>query len=306
MDLLDKSIILELMTDSRVSCQELADRYGSSRGVVRKRINKLQERGVIQQYTAWYSLAMMEATFVLGHVRLSQQLSREEIVKQLDKHPLIHAVVPTATGDILFHSIVVGVDGLAELGSSIRKLDDVDDVELHLIQSDRGRKVELKNIHLNVLAVLIENSRLSVAEISRRTGLSPRRIKKSLDEIVTDGGIVLAIARNPALGSGVSFYMRIVWDEKKADVQNIMKHMEQTFPAEIWESYVSASDSVLFTRFSVEHIKEVERVSNAISQFEEVKALETLVIFPARISMIISRARLREDILNAGFDITCM
>ncbi len=136
MDILDKSIILELMSDSRVSCQQLADKYGSSRGVVRKRINKLKESGVIQHYSAWYSLAMIDAVFVLGHVRLSQQLSREEIVGQLDKHAMIHAVIPVATGDILFHAIVVGIDGLADLGSSIRKLDDVEDVfHLHLTSS---------------------------------------------------------------------------------------------------------------------------------------------------------------------------
>lgn len=74
MDLLDKSIILELMSNSRVSCQELAQRYESTRGVVRKRIKKLEHTGVIQEYSAWHNPAMVDAEFVMGHVYTSIQL----------------------------------------------------------------------------------------------------------------------------------------------------------------------------------------------------------------------------------------
>lgn len=303
MDLLDKSIILELMTNSRVSCQELAEKYNSTRGVVRKRINKLKEKGVIYEYSAWYSLAMVDAEFVFGHVKVNQQLGREDLVKDLVQHPMIHAVIPVVTGDIVFHANAVGTDGLSELGSSIRRFDNVDEVELHLIQFDRGRKVELKKIHFNVLSALFDNSRISVAEIARRTDLSPRRVKRALDEIVSGGGIVLAIARNPALGTGLSFYAKISWDERKSDAEKLVDRIEKEFPVETWESYISASDSVLFTRIFVEHIKDVEAISNMLSKFYEVKTLETLVFYPARISSILTRDKLGEDIAKAGFDV---
>jgi len=303
MDLLDKSIILELMTNSRVSCQELAKKYNSTRGVVRKRVNKLKERGVILEYSAWYSLAMVDAEFVFGHVKIKHQLGREDIVRDLVQHPMIHAVIPLATGDIIFHANVIGTNGLSELGSSIRTLENVDEVELHLIQFDRGKKVELKKTHLQVISALFSNSRVPVAEISRMTKLSPRRVKRALDEIESGGGIVLAIARNPALGSGLSFYAKIRWDERKSDAKKLIERIERRFPAETWESYISASDSVLFTRFFVEHIKDAETISNELSRFEEIKALETLVFYPARISSVLTRDRLGEDIVNAGFEI---
>jgi DNA-binding Lrp family transcriptional regulator len=216
---------------------------------------------------------------------------------------MIHVVIPVTTGDVVFHAIAIGTDGLSELGSSIRKLDSVDEVELHLIRYDRGRKVELKKIHLQVLSGLVENSRISVAEIARRIGLSPRRVKRALDEIVSEGGISLAIARNPALGSGLSFYSKIRWDERKSDAEKLIERIEREFPAETWESYISASDSVLFTRLFVEHIKDVETISNVLSRYDEIKALEILVFYPARISSILTRDRLMEDIVNAGFDI---
>jgi len=303
MDLLDKSIILELMTNSRVSCQELAKKYNSTRGVVRKRVNKLEEKGVILEYSAWYSLAMVDAEFVFGHVKIKHQLGREDIVRDLVQHPMIHAVIPLATGDIIFHANVIGTNGLSELGSSIRTLENVDEVELHLIQFDRGRKVELKKTHLQVMSALFSNSRISVAEISRMTHLSPRRVKRALDEIESGGGVVLAIARNPALGSGLSFYAKISWNERKSDAKKLIERIEGRFSAETWESYISASDSVLFTRFFVEHIKDVEAISNELSRFEEIKALETLVFYPARISSVLTRDRLGEDIVNAGFEI---
>lgn len=303
MDLLDKSIILELMTNSRVSCQELAEKYNSTRGVVRKRINRLKDKGVIYEYSAWYSLAMINAEFVFGHVKVSQQLGKDALLEVLVQHPMIHAVIPTATGNILFHANTVGTDGLSELGSSIRKLDNVDEVELHLIQTDRGEKVELKKIHLQVLSALFSDSRISVSEIARKTGLSPRRVKRTLGEIESGSGVVLAIARNPALGSGMSFYIKIRWDERLTDAKKLVERIKKEFPVETWESYISASEALLFTRFFVGHIKDAEIVSSKLSKYEEIKALETLVFYPARISPIMTRDRLQEDIVNAGFDI---
>lgn len=303
MDLLDKSIVLELMTNSRVSCQELAEKYNSTRGVVRKRIKRLEEMGVIQEYSAWYSLAMVDAEFVFGHVRVNQQIVREEIIKDLVQHPMIHAVIPLATGDIIFHANVVGTEGLSNLGTSIRKLEHVNEVELNLIQFDRGNEVELKKIHFQIMSALFSNSRISVAEISRRTKLSPRRVKRALNEIESGRGIVLAIARNPALGSGLSFYVKIYWYEREANAKDLVELIEKEFPVETWESYVSASDSVLYTRLFVEHIKDVESISNRLSQFEAIRKLETLVFYPARISSVMTRDRLLDDIGKAGFDI---
>ena len=303
MDLLDKSIILELMSNSRVSCQELADRYGSTRGVVRKRIKRLENSGVIQKYSALYSPAMIDAEFVVGHVRISRQLGKEELVTELVEHQMIHTVIPVATGDIVFHAIVVGSDGLAELGSFLRKLDNVTEVELHLIQFDRGRKIELKNIHYNILSALFLNSRISVTEIARSINLSSRRVKRALDEIVDSDGISLAIARNPALGSGLSFYVKINWDERKIDARRLIEKIETRLPGETWESYISASEPIVFTRFFVEHIKNVEAISNLLSQFDEIISFETLIFYPARISSVLTRDRLGEDIAKAGFDV---
>ena len=303
MDLLDKSIILELMKNSRISCQELAEKFGSTRGVVRKRIKKLEEKGIIYEYSTWYSLAMVDAEFVFGQVKVSQQIGKEDLVRDLVQHPMIHAVIPVVTNDIVFHANVVGTDGLSELGTSIRRLDKVDEVELHLINVDRGKKVDLKRIHMQVISALIENSRVSVAEVVRRTGLTPRRVKRALEEIISGGGIVFAIARNPALGSGLSFYAKIRWDERMSDAPKIIERIEREFPVETWESYISASDSVLFTRFFVDHIKDVESVMNALSNFKKIKTLESLVFYPARISSILTRDKLLKDIDKAGFDV---
>ncbi|MHA2079477.1 MAG: winged helix-turn-helix transcriptional regulator [Candidatus Thorarchaeota archaeon] len=304
MDILDKSIIMELMTNSRVSCQELAEKYNSSRGVVRKRINKLVEKKIIQHYSAWYHLAMVDAEFVFGHVKIGLEMGRETLVRELVQHPMIHVVIPVVTGDIVFHAIAVGTEGLSSLGSSIRKLDNVEKVELHLVQADRGNKVELKKIHLQVLSALFENSRISVAEIARRTGLSSRRVKRALDEIEEGHGISLAIVRNPALGSGLSFYAKISWEERKSDVKILLERIEREFPAETWESYISASAPVIFVRFFVDHIRDVETISNALVEYEEIEKLETLVFYPARISSVLTRDKLREDIIEAGFDVS--
>ena len=301
MDLLDKSIILELMHNCRVSCQDLAKRCNSSRGVVRKRIKALEEIGVIEHFALWYSFAMVDAYFVLGHIKIKKMVEREKLLNMLEQNAMIHAVIPVASGDVVIHAVVVGIDGLSSLGSSIRKIDGVNEADLHLIQYNRGKKVELKKIHLRILAVLFRNSRLSGAEIARRTGLSPRRVRRILNEIITSEGIVFSIARNPARGSGINFYLKIIWDDKITNSQNLKEQFKLLFPEAIWESYISVSSPVLFTRFVVQHIKDVEVISNSASEIEGIKSIEPLVFYPARITSILSRELLKEDILKAGY-----
>ena len=98
-------------------------------------------------------------------------------------------------------------------------------------------------------------------------------------------------------------YAKIGWDERKSDAKRLLERIEREFPAESWESYISASDALVFTRFFVEHIKDVEKISNALSGFGEIKTLVTLVFYPARISSILTRDKLMKDIVDAGFDI---
>jgi DNA-binding Lrp family transcriptional regulator len=291
------------MYNCRISCRELAEKYNSSRGVVRKRIKKLVNLGVIEHFTVWYSPAMIDANDVFGHIRLGMNVEREKIHRALEENPMIHGVAPVTNGDIIILAVTIGVDGLADLGSSIRRLEGVEEAELHLIQSDRGKKVDMKKTHLRVLSALVQNSRLSGAEIARRTGMSPRRVRKILNEIMSGGGIVFGIARNPAHGTSLNIYLKTRWDEKKTSYQSIIEKMQQQFPEATWESYPSASDPVLFTRFVVEHIKDLETISNSVAAFDGVKTVETLVFYPARISSILTRERLIEDVIRAGFEI---
>ena len=144
---------------------------------------------------------------------------------------------------------------------------------------------------------------MSGSEIARRTGLSPRRVRRLLHEIISSKGVVFGIARNPARGSGINFYLKIVWDDKVSNAQNLIKKIQAIYPEATWESYISLSAPVFFTKFVVEHIKETESISNLISEFDEVKSLETLVLYPARISSILARECLRKDILEAGYEI---
>ena len=57
LDDIDRSILLELQRDGRLTNQELADRVGLSPSPCLRRVRLLQERGVITRYTAVVSQA---------------------------------------------------------------------------------------------------------------------------------------------------------------------------------------------------------------------------------------------------------
>ena len=51
MDLIDRAIINELRTDSRLSMRELGRRVALSAPAVAERVRKLEDRGIIERYT---------------------------------------------------------------------------------------------------------------------------------------------------------------------------------------------------------------------------------------------------------------
>lgn len=303
MDLLDKSIILELMFNCRMSSQELADKYNSTRSVVRKRIKKLKEIGVIQKFSMWYSFEMIDGYFVFCHIRLKDSAKKKIVYSALENNPMIHVIIPTVTRDVIIHGMVIGVNGLSQLGTALRSIEGIHNVEMHLLQGERRKLTPLKNIHFRVLAPLLENSRLSGSEISRRTGLNPRRVRRIMDEINASGCVIFGLERNPILGTGIHFYMRVSWIDSKATYCDIIDELKRRFPESVWESYVSASEPIFYTRFAVEHLKDVEIIDNEVSELEEVESVEILILYPARISSIFARERLMEDIITAGYSI---
>ncbi|MFW9986370.1 MAG: winged helix-turn-helix transcriptional regulator [Candidatus Odinarchaeota archaeon] len=303
MDLIDKNIIFELLVNCRVSYQTLAKKMKLSVNGIKKRIEKLTDTGIIRGYSIRPSLAMMDAEGVLALITIEDPTKSEIIQDTIGNHPMIYAVSLLTDGSIICYGFYRGSQGLDELGTFLRQVPGVMKAEIHTIMAERGSKCELKQAHLKVIQCLREDARMRIGEIAHRSRLTPRRVRKTLKELTTEGGSKM-IGYLPGKGPGdirtmqACFYLRVDWDlnaggytaaiiridhdEGKEERSNLVEWLKTQYPFAFWYAYSSAPSPTIFSVFVVEHIREVGKIVSETTHAPGVTSVKALLGYPTK------------------------
>ncbi|TNE58509.1 MAG: Lrp/AsnC family transcriptional regulator [Alphaproteobacteria bacterium] len=109
MDKIDRKIIRELQTNGRLTNHELADRVGLSPSPCLRRVRGLEERGVIQGYTA---IVDQEKFGLPINVFVQVKLDRpsEENIRSFEDHiraidEVLECYLMTGTNDYMLHVV---------------------------------------------------------------------------------------------------------------------------------------------------------------------------------------------------------
>ncbi|MFX0078197.1 MAG: winged helix-turn-helix transcriptional regulator [Candidatus Hermodarchaeota archaeon] len=318
MDLVDKSILLELSANCRISYQSLANKLDLTVNAIKKRIAKLTETGVIQRYCVYLSLAMLDAEILLAIIKTDGTRTEDDFLDELGANPMVYGASYLVNWDVLLFAEYVGSDGLAKLGKFLRQHENVKEVEMHTLQSEKGSKGEFSRSDLKVLRCLAEDARMSVAEIARQTGLTPKRVRKIIQKMLGEGGSTPEWAiEKTSIGDyrtsqacihfrlwwdlnaagGTAFLIRIGWDEGKGSLGEIVDWLKKEFPIEFWYAYALASEPTMFTVYVVEHLREADQICKRIQQGPHVNTIEAIFGYPGLKYKSLRETRL-EELLN--------
>ncbi|MFX1475209.1 MAG: winged helix-turn-helix transcriptional regulator [Promethearchaeota archaeon] len=302
LDLVDKRIILELYANCRTSYQTLARRLGLTVNAIKKRLDKLIESGIIIRFCVYLSLAMLDAEMVLAILSNDGSLEGEEFLDKLGTNPMIHAASFLSDGSVLLFAEYQGASGLAELGRFLRQLEGVTDVEMHTLITEKGSKRDFSQMELKVLYCLTEDARMSIAEIARKTRLTPKRVRRIIQSFLGEGGShpEFSIQRQSIgdfrtqqaclhfrlwwdlnAGGGLAFIVRIRWNEG-GSFGEIVEWLKKEFPLEFWYAYASASEPIVFCVFVVEHMREADPIVQKAHAAPYVESANPIFGFPAK------------------------
>ena len=129
LDDIDKAIIRELQVDGRAAYSRLAPEVGLSEAAVRQRVNRLQDRGVIQIVAVTDPVRLgFPVQAMLGIKVASAVDATAEKISQIDS--VDYTVVTTGRFDVLAEVVCRDRTHLLELSDRIRDADTVSDVEI--------------------------------------------------------------------------------------------------------------------------------------------------------------------------------
>jgi DNA-binding Lrp family transcriptional regulator len=281
-DSLDKQILNQLGMNCRISYQEIADKFRLSATVVKKRVEKLIESGVINEFIVEFNLAMIDAEFYLALIHTDATANEEDFIETLGSHFLVSEVGALTGAMYIVFGSYQSSSGLFEIGKFLRTQKSVTDVELHTLLFHRGKKFQLKNLHLRVLRHLLDNPRRPATKIAKKTGLATRTVSRAIDEILESEAVRFSIRWNLNAMNNIAFLSQIYWDEKKIDVEGVWSWLRKAFPVEFWEPLISSTAPTMFPTFVVNSRKDVERITLKLHAQDFVTSVVTLIGKPCR------------------------
>ncbi|MFQ5833467.1 MAG: winged helix-turn-helix domain-containing protein [Candidatus Thorarchaeota archaeon] len=152
---------------------------------------------------------MIDAQFAFIEVKTDGRQDHRQLVKILGGNPMIYVLLPLTTGDYVLHAHFIGASRLLELGSFIRKVEGVIDVKIHPTMADLGSKMELSSLQLRVMPWLLRDPRMSVNDIARNSGLTTRRVRRIINDLLESESINFSFYWNPNAEDSMAFIAKI-------------------------------------------------------------------------------------------------
>jgi Lrp/AsnC family leucine-responsive transcriptional regulator len=301
LDKIDKFILYDLSANCRTSFQTLANKYQMTANAVKKRVAKMEESGVIVRYSVELTPSAIDAEVLLAVVSTDGSQDEDDFVDLIGNNPLVFDVSPLTGATYLVFADYSSSTELSELGRFLRALKGVLRVEIHTLLRFREREIdEFTGLQLRVLKALLEDARMPLASIAKKAGLTARRVRKIVQELLDSNSVRLTIKWNPEASKGVPFIARIAFDESKIIPTDLERWLRDVFPIPLWEVMMSSSDPVIFAYFVAQDQTHLEEIVRDVRRAEFVKSVISFVNKPTRVFLGPRNYRLREMLLKTS------
>ncbi|MGY5856367.1 MAG: winged helix-turn-helix transcriptional regulator [Candidatus Thorarchaeota archaeon] len=293
MDLIEKTIILELAGNCRATLRSISKKLGMSPTSIQKRVTKLRESGFLSRGYVFLSMAMYNAEYAYASFTTDASEKDEEFVGQVGAYPSIIAV--TRIGPRRFHigAQVVGPRGLFELGKFLRGFDGIQDVDVQFMYPVQpspapkhhqyvnvGEKVTFNQSQLKVLKHLWQDARIPATEIADRTNYTSRRVQQIISTLQNNRGLYFTILTRWSAAGLVPFWIVVDYDEKKVESHEATKWIQEQDPLNYWNTWLLANQPRLMHFLTAEDIKTAESLASVVKEAPFASRVECVIYRP--------------------------
>jgi DNA-binding Lrp family transcriptional regulator len=203
MDEVDIRICQMLMQDSRIPLREMGERLNLTVAAVHRRVQTLQDLGIIRAYTGNLSLNHLGAVSILIHGWTKGNV--DALSKKLEADNQTYAML-VAAGNYLFvmgylekiehlDAYAEHVKGVCELESPIIGIEVFGPPGQNRVLASGGYEVD--DIDLGIIRSLHWDSRKQISRIGEEVGVSARTVRRRLDALLENKKLELVIQWHP-------------------------------------------------------------------------------------------------------------
>ncbi|MFX1368979.1 MAG: winged helix-turn-helix transcriptional regulator [Promethearchaeota archaeon] len=295
---MDWALVCELCGNARTPYKTLARKFNVSTNTVKNRINRLREKGVIKKFGICVSMETLGAEYIAGFVTTDGSENAIELMKQIASQPVVGEIYRTTDRRYEYAAMVIGASETLGFKRFLADLDSVTKVEMRPIVflfpnkppsfylNTRGKRVTFTRDELRLLKCLTVDSRLPISQISKQTGLTPRRVRKMLRGLEEGGGIhTYAIYDVFALGD-MEFRMRICYDESQTTGEDVIIGLYERYPEKFWWASITTNEPIVDVGLIINRPGEGPPITSEVKAAASTRSVEDFVSYPRVVSGI--------------------
>ncbi|MFX0016002.1 MAG: winged helix-turn-helix transcriptional regulator [Candidatus Hermodarchaeota archaeon] len=279
MDSKDLEIIKLLNSNGRMPFSTISKKIKLSLNGTKKRINKLEQEGVIKGYSCELSFGILGEETGLVRINVSSKLeSVQEIVDTIGNHDLIFTVGVGIDNKIIAVFTYRTSSEVVELENWLKSVSSIETVELFLLLSKPIKDPSLiAPADYKIISELRGNGRLPLQTLSERTQISTRTLKKRLDRLLNNGLIYFSTMLSP--GSSEELIIFTIFCTLRLEVNkiNFFQKVMKIFAENFWVGWIVVEKPVIILSFFAPNIKTIRNVEEGLKQtFLEIVSTDTI------------------------------
>ncbi|MFX1368978.1 MAG: winged helix-turn-helix transcriptional regulator [Promethearchaeota archaeon] len=313
MDPVDWALICQLSGNGRMSYQTLARKLRISPNTVKHRISRLRENGVITGIGIVVSMEMLGAEHVAGVISTDGTEKVIEFMKQVARERIVCEIYRTGDMRYEYWAMVSGASETLGLKRYLEGLTGAVEVEIRPVVflfpnkpptfylNTRGKRVTFTNHQLRVLRCLYQDCRMPVSQMARSTGLTPRRIRKILQELEEGGGVHNIVGYNIFAMGDMEYRLKIHFDESQANGREIIMNLYQKYPDDFWWSSITTNEPIVDVGLIIDRPGKAVPIIRDLREVAFITSVEDYVSYPRVVGNVSPlRCKLEEILIEAG------
>ena len=277
MDNLDMKILNRLLNNCRESSRQIGIELGISGGAVKKRIQKMEEKKVIEEF-----FIKVEPP-VLGNGVLYFVVSGENIDEILEQISLVgepYFVAP-CIGGITVCSIVIKDNPEEKIELANKLMKDVRVLSIFEAESP-GYDSDFTKTDFEILEELIKDPRQKIEKIASNTSMSAKTITRCIEKLQKNDGIQFTLVYDPKKIDEFIPHAILAWIE--GDLKETLNEMNKIFSESYLQIPFIAKNQIVLLMYS-ENIFKMDELTQKVRTVKNVKSADLFI--PKKISFYV-------------------
>ena len=277
MDNLDMKILNRLLNNCRESSRQIGIELGISGGAVKKRIQKMEEKKVIEKF-----FIKVEPP-VLGNGVLYFVVSGENIDEILEQISLVgepYFVAP-CIGGITVCSIVIKDNPEEKIELANKLMKDVRVLSIFEAESP-GYDSDFTKTDFEILEELIKDPRQKIEKIASNTNMSAKTITRCIEKLQNNDGVQFTLVYDPKKIDEFIPHAILAWIE--GDLKETLDEMNKIFSESYLQIPFIAKNQIVLLMYS-ENIFKMDELTQKVRTIKNVKSADLFI--PKKISFYV-------------------